>query len=210
MHITRTSMLTAAAVGITAALALSACSGTVKNTSTTSVPSSELVTDTPRGSAAVDSVTWNVFEGEPQTIDPYHGADYTPNMINSNMCETLLVQTPDFTIRPNLATRVSNPDPLTWVYDIRTGVRFWDGSPMTAEDVAWSLQHGIDDKTSFYGYILANVKTISVTGANQVTIKLAKPDYLFNDELATYAGVVVEKKFSQEHGAAVGTPGVGV
>ena len=31
-------------------------------------------------------------------------------------------------------------DPTTYVYDIRSGVTFQDGSPMTVEDVAYSIQ----------------------------------------------------------------------
>ncbi|MEU6086759.1 ABC transporter substrate-binding protein [Streptomyces sp. NPDC047085] len=66
------------------------------------------------------------------------------------------------------------------------------------------------DKSSFYGYLYANVASITKPGAGEVTVRLKKPDYLFNDELASFAGVVVEKKFYERHGKKVGTPGVGV
>lgn len=168
------------------------------------------VTMTPAGKSAVDKVTWNVFEGEPQTIDPYKSADYSPNMINSNMCETLLAQQPDFSIKPNLAKSVSNPDPLHWVYNLRSDVTFWDGSPMTAEDVAFSLNHNLKDKTTFYHFVYDNVKSVKVTGAHQVTVTLTKPDYVFNDAMAAFGGVVVEKKFFQEHAQDFGAPDVGV
>ncbi|CCH79432.1 putative Peptide/opine/nickel uptake ABC transporter periplasmic substrate-binding protein [Nostocoides japonicum T1-X7] len=167
------------------------------------------ITTTP-ATSFVDKVTWNVFEGEPQTVDPYHSADYTPNMINSNMCENLLAQTPDFGIKPNLATAYHNPDPLHWVYDLRDDVTFWDGSPMTAEDVAFSLRENLTDKTSFYNYLYLNVKSVDVTGPHQVTVTLRSPDYLFNSELADYAGVVVEKKFFLEHAKSFGSPSTGV
>lgn len=162
------------------------------------------------GKSEVDKVTWNVSEGEPQTIDPYLSADTTPNTINSNMCETLLTQTPQFKIKPNLAQSVDNPDPLHWVYHLRKGVKFWDGSPMTAQDVAWSLNHNRTDGSTFYHYLYANVKGIAVTGTDEVTVTLKRPDYLFNDELASYAGVIVQKKFYEEHGSKTGSPGVGV
>ncbi|MFD0149581.1 ABC transporter substrate-binding protein [Streptomyces sp. NPDC055721] len=199
----------AIAVTTAAALALAGCSSGTSGTGTTG-SSDALTTLTPAGSGSVDKITWNVFQGEPQTLDPFRSADYTPNMINSNLCETLLVQTPDFRIKPNLATSYANPDPTTWVYKLRSGVTFWDGSPMTADDVVWSMQHNMTDKSSFYGYLYANVASIAKTGADEVTVKLKTPDYLFNDELASYAGVVVQKKFYEQHGKKVGTPGVGV
>ncbi|MER6975568.1 ABC transporter substrate-binding protein [Streptomyces carpinensis] len=200
---------TALAVAATATFALAGCSGGTSGKESTG-SSDALTTFTPKGSGAVDRITWNVFQGEPQTIDPFQSADYTPNMINSNMCETLLAQTPDFQIKPNLATSYSNPDPTTWVYKLRSGVTFWDGSPMTADDVVWSMRHNLTDKSSFYGYLYSNVASIAKTDAGEVTVRLKKPDYLFNDELASFAGVVVEKKFYEQHGKKVGTPGVGV
>ncbi|MFB6781754.1 ABC transporter substrate-binding protein [Streptomyces sp. NPDC056352] len=201
----------ATALAVAAAtLALAGCSGGTSGTEAATGSSDALTTFTPTGSGSVDSITWNVFQGEPQTIDPFQSADYTPNMINSNMCETLLAQTPDFRIKPNLATSYSNPDPTTWVYKLRSDVTFWDGSPMTADDVVWSMQHNMTDKSSFYGYLYSNVASIATTGAREVTVKLKKPDYLFNDELASFAGVVVKKKFYEQHGKKVGTPGVGV
>ncbi|MEU8527580.1 MULTISPECIES: ABC transporter substrate-binding protein [Streptomyces] len=199
----------ALAAVVAAALALAGCSAGTSGTGA-SGSSDALTTLTPAGSGTVDKITWNVFQGEPQTVDPFHAADYTPNMINSNMCETLFAQTPDFKIKPNLATSYTNPDPKTWVYKLRDDVTFWDGSPMTADDVAWSMNHNLTDKTSFYGYLYRNVASITKTGTAEVTVKLKAPDYLFNDELASYAGVVVQKKFYERHGDKVGTPGVGV
>ncbi|MGW0994666.1 ABC transporter substrate-binding protein [Streptomyces sp. NPDC002523] len=201
---------TLAVVAAATTLVLAGCSGGKSGTEAATGSSDALTTFTPKGSGSVDSITWNVFQGEPQTIDPFQSADYTPNMINSNMCETLLAQTPDYRIKPNLATSYSNPDATTWVYKLRSGITFWDGSPMTADDVAWSMRHNLTDKSSFYGYLYSNVASIAKTGAGEVTVKLKKPDYLFNDELASFAGVVVQKKFYEQHGKKVGTPGVGV
>ncbi|NBE50150.1 ABC transporter substrate-binding protein [Streptomyces boluensis] len=204
----RTSALAAVAA---TTLVLAGCSGSGGGSAGDAAKSSEaLTTLTPAGKGSVDKITWNVFQGEPQTVDPFQSADYTPNMINSNMCETLFAQTPDFKIKPNLATSYENPDPKTWVYKLRSGVTFWDGSPMTADDVVWSMNHNMTKASGFYGYLYKNVASIAKTGTDEVTVRLKKPDYMFNDELASYAGVVVQKKFYEKHGKKVGTPGVGV
>jgi len=165
---------------------------------------------TPAAKSDVSKVTWNVGQGEPTTMDPFKSADNTPNIMNSNMCENLLVQTPDYQIKPNLASAVKNPDPLHWVYDLRSDVTFWDGKPMTAEDVAWSLQHNLTDPTTLYNFLFANVKGVAVTGAHQVTVSLKRPDYLFNDEMASFAGVVVEKAYYEAHAKTFGTPNGGL
>lgn len=169
----------------------------------------KLTTLTPAATSEVDKVTWNVYGGEPQSINPFVSADFRPNQIVSNMCETLLAAGPDFAIKPNLATP-SNPDPLHWVYTIKSGVKFWDGTPMTAEDVAFSLNHNLKDKTTLYNYLFANVKSIATTGSDKVTVTLTKPDYNFNDEMASFAGVVVQKKFFEAHAKDFGSPSTGV
>ena len=206
----RTAILAVSALSMVAVAGCGASSNNSSGGPGAPSSSASLTSLTPAGSGMVDSITWNVFEGEPQTIDPFQSADYTPNMINSNMCENLLAQTPDFQIKPNLASSFTNPDPTTWVYDLRKDVTFWDGSPMTADDVVWSMNHNLTEKTSFYNYLYANVASIQKTGDYQVTVKLKHADYLFNDELASYAGVVVQKKFYEAQGDKVGTPGVGV
>lgn len=195
---------TAAAV-LTAALALTGCHPQIGIGAGT-----PLVVMTPAADKPVDAITWNVFEGEPQTVDPYHSADYTPNMIVSNMCENLLSQTPDFKIKPNLASSYANPDPLTWVYDLRHDVTFWDGHRMTADDVVYSMTKNWKDQTGFYSFLYANVASITKTGPYQVTVKLTHPDYLFNEELASTVGVVVEKEFTEKAGKAFGSPSGGL
>ena len=206
-------MLRVAAPLTIAALALAACSsGSSSSGGSTSSGGSgiQLVVNTPAATTEVDKITWNEWEGEPGTIDPFLSVDYTPNTINSNLCETMLVYTPDFQLKPNLAEKFSNPDPLTWVYDLKQGVTFWDGSPMTPEDVQYSLNRNLTDPNSFYHYLWSNVKSVEVSGPSQVTVKMSKPDYLFNKELANFAGVVIEKKFALAHLKDMGSPDVGV
>lgn len=211
MHTTPGRLRVAAAVvGAAALVGLTACTGPSRPASTTTPGDDELTIMTPAATSEIDEITWNVFAGEPYTIDPYRSANYSPNMINSNLCESLFVQTPDFEIEPNLATGFENPDPLTWVYRLRDDVVFWDGSPMTAEDVAFSLDKNRTDPTSFRHSLYANVESVTATGEHEVTVKLTRPDYLLNDEMASFAGVVVQKKFTEEHGDQVGTPEVGV
>ncbi len=200
-----------ATASLAAIATLAACSSAPRpNAQGAAVKELESAVMTPAGNAEVDKITWNVWMGEPQSIDPFMSADNTPNMINSNMCETLLVQTPDYTIEPNLAKSFSNPDPLHWVYELRDDVTFWDGTPMTAEDVAWSLNHNLTDPTTMYNYLFSRVSKVEVTGEHEVTVTLKEPDYVFNHEMADFAGVVAKKDYYAQHPKEVGTPSGGI
>ena len=165
---------------------------------------------TPAATGDIDAVTWNL-PYEPSSIDPAHSFNYSENTVIANMCESLLRQNPDFTTSPGLAASVDHPDPTTWVYHLQSGVKFWDGTPMTSEDVAFSLNRGLDSNVgSYFGSYFTNVKDIKATDASTVTVTMKAPDTLFNQAMATAAGAVVQEKFTKAAGQDFGSPSKGV
>jgi peptide/nickel transport system substrate-binding protein len=146
-----------------AALALltAACSGTAKDPAgSTTGAAYELTAQTPEPSGDLDSFTWSIY-AEPFSLDYAYAFDYPPNQVLANVCESLLRWNPDLTITPALAEKFENPTPTTWVYTIRKGVTFHDGSPLTADDVVTSLQRHLDpDVGSYWASAYANVKSI--------------------------------------------------
>lgn len=118
--------------------------------------------------------------------------------------EPLIRYENDGSLEPNLATEFTQPDPSTYVFDIREGVEFWDGSPLTVEDVLFSLDlHAAEESTSLRAPVYADVASIEATGDQQVTIQLNNPDPQF------LYGVAVTPIVSQayyEANETVGTP----
>ncbi|MYS56891.1 ABC transporter substrate-binding protein, partial [Streptomyces sp. SID6013] len=108
-----------------------------------------------------------------------------------------------FAVSPNLAT-YEQVSPTQLKLKIRDGVKFWDGKPLTAEDVAYSLNRSAaDDSALSYAFLF--VKDIKVTGDQEVTVTFSSPDSGFVDSLATVAGAVVEKAWAEKTGDKVGT-----
>ena len=166
----------------------------------------ELVDALPAGTAEVDEVTWALVEGEPRSLVP--GADY--NFVQPNLCDSLLRVQPDFTVEAGIAETADWVDPVTFVIDIRPGVTFWDGTPVTPEDVVYSLERHHSDVTSaFYGAFVLVVPEggIEVTGENQVTVRFVAPDSTFRDAIAGGAGAVLSKTVGEAQGPALGTSG---
>ena len=79
-------------------------------------------------------------QGDPQTIDPHSQNELLTNSINGQMYETLVNRDKRLGIVPVLATQWQQLDPLTWRFTLRKGVRFHDGTPLTADDVVFSMQ----------------------------------------------------------------------
>ncbi|MFE7723386.1 ABC transporter substrate-binding protein [Nocardia rhizosphaerihabitans] len=170
-----------------------------------------LVTTTPPAAGDVGTVNWALPQGEPVSLDPVRAGNYSSNTIVPNMCESLLTLNPDFSVKPGIAESYTQPDPLTLVFNIRPGVKFWNGSTVTAADVAYSLQRNTDPKNTPVGADLFRaVSAISETGPLQVTVKFARHDAQFLNNMAGPAAAVSEKAFVERVGPEYGTPQHGV
>ena len=211
-----TRRLGAALAVLAGMLALAACGGgsdgSESGDGTSVAPAGvEFVTSTPAGTGPVDSISWNLPYGEPFTLDWLQSASYSENTVLANLCESVLRLGNDFSYEPGLAESFESPNPTTWVYDLRPGLKFSDGKPVTTADVIFSMERSADGSLgSFWEPWFENVKSITATGPNQITVKLTKPDALFNQFLATAAGVVAEKAFVEAAGKSYGTSEGGV
>jgi peptide/nickel transport system substrate-binding protein len=113
----------------------------------------------------------------------------------------------DGSLQPSLAESWTAEDATTYVYKLRQGVRFSDGSPMTAEDVLASLDlHAKKGSTTAFAYAYANVDTIEATGPAEITIKLKGPDASFAWTPTPGTLLVTGKRFIEANGERIGTP----
>ncbi|KPN21533.1 MULTISPECIES: ABC transporter substrate-binding protein [Arthrobacter] len=173
----------------------------------------ELAVTTEAASGELESATWNLPFGEPASLDPILAFNYPENTVVANICEGLMMIEPDFSVTPNLAESFDTQDGQTYVYQLRQGVTFWDGSPMTAQDVAYSLNRHLDPAEGSYwasDAVSGNVESIEATSDTEVTVTLKAPDWTFNSYMATPMGVVVSEEHRKATGEAYGTPQGGV
>ena len=194
------------ALAACSALVLGACSSPAQEKkSSAPVDPDAWVVDTPQAKSARDAVTWNLLL-EPAKIDPAESNNYGESTVVSNLCESLQKQNPDFSISDGLASVKASADGLTLVYTINPDATFWDGKPVTADDVAFSLTRAWKPKGSpYWTAYYAHVQSIEATGDRQVTVTLTQPDALFQKMMSTSAGGIVEKAYSEQH-PNFGTP----
>jgi peptide/nickel transport system substrate-binding protein len=82
--------------------------------------------------------------GEPASLDPHVQWDTDSYHVYRNIFDNLVTRNPDGKIVPQLAKAWRYENDTTLVLDIRTDVKFHDGTPLTVDDVAWSVQRIID------------------------------------------------------------------
>lgn len=110
-----------------------------------------------------------------ETLDP-HAKDRLGNaMISSHFYEPLVTLDSEMTVQARLAERWETPDPSTWLLHLRPGVRFHDGHPLTAEDVAYTFDRLRRDSALECGLYTAQITSVKALSEMEVEMKTARP-----------------------------------
>jgi peptide/nickel transport system substrate-binding protein len=127
-----------------------------------------------------------LIESSPNNLDLRVGTDAQSERVGALLFDALVRKDEHYNLQPWLATSWEQPDPLTWVFHLRDGVRFHDGRSLTAEDVVWTIESLVDPA---YGGLIssksgsfASVERAEVRDRLTVVVHLKHPDagLLFN------------------------------
>jgi peptide/nickel transport system substrate-binding protein len=107
----------------------------------------------------VDTVTVAIDKG-PDNLDPRIGTNSESERIDQLLFNSLVRRGPQLEILPDLATHWDIPDPVTYRFHLRSGVRFHNGQELTSRDVRYTIESLLDgsitsSKTSTYRVITA-------------------------------------------------------
>ncbi len=112
--------------------------------------------------------------GEPETLDPASQWDDASAQIVANIYQTLVRVDPSgLKILPSLAVSWrSSPDGKTWIFNLRRGVRFSNGEPLTSRDVVFTFKRLLNKEAGrFLFYFL---KDVEARGPYQVVFTLKR------------------------------------
>ena len=138
-----------------------------------------------------------------RNYDTARSADLTPPLTHGAAYETLVtLGTSDLvTIRPALATAWAAVDGgKAWRFTLRAGVKFWDGSPMTAEDVKFSLDRLVNLKDQPASYA-ANMGAVTIVDPMTVEIAVKNPAEPLLIDLTAPSFAIYSKKMALAQGA---------
>ncbi|MGC9039902.1 MAG: ABC transporter substrate-binding protein [Roseiflexus sp.] len=175
------------------ALALQACGGgappaaapTTAPAAPTAAPAAPTAAPAAPTAAPVASnarggkVTWAML-GDPVSLEPY-GINITGQYnyeAREPMYDSLLVWDRDLKVQPSLAESFETPDDTTYIFNLRSGVKFHNGRELTAEDIKFSLDAIINppDGRNPGAAFFANFDTIEVVDPLTIRINLKKID----------------------------------
>lgn len=111
------------------------------------------------------------------------------------------------TVRGELAERVErSADGRTLVFHLRPDAIWHDGTPVTAEDVKWSLDRAVLSKSLAAGQLasgsLARAEQFRIAGPLTVEVLLDKPDRLALANLCVPFAMMINSRLAQSHATA--------
>ncbi len=130
------------------------------------------------GSAVVVAI-----ENSPSSLDPRVGTDAASERIDGLLFDSLVRKDEHYRMQPWLAVGWDQPDAMTWVFHLRDGLRFADGRPLGAEDVAWTIDSMRDGSLqTSKGGAFASVAGVDVVDRLTLRVRMKRADasLLFN------------------------------
>lgn len=169
-------------------LALCACGSTAAPAEQAPAEGANVATDTDAAKVVLDNTAPTgrtdlnyAFTAAIVTADPHGNTkDQTMQMFNW-VYNGLIFADGQANITPDLAESWTlSEDGTVYTFQIRQGVKFHDGSDMTADDVVFSINRAIE--LAYYKNYTSSIDTCEKTGDNEVTITIKAPDngFLYN------------------------------
>ena len=150
------------------------------------------------GIAQANTFRW-ANDGDVNSMDPYTRSETFLLTFNANFYEPLIRRDRNLRLEAALAERWEQVDPLTWRFHIRRNVRFSDGSPLTAEDVVFSIARGRGPGSNVAAYFAA-VSEIRKVDDFTVDMITRVPSPILPEELTQFG--IMSKAWLERNNAA--------
>jgi peptide/nickel transport system substrate-binding protein len=129
------------------------------------------------------------LSSEPTAMDPHYHNLGPNNQIAYHIFDRLINQGPNQELNPGLATSWEPVEDTVWEFTLREGVTFHDGSPFTADDVAFTIERApnVPDSPSSFATYTAQITEVEIVDDYTVRIHTADPYPLMPNDLSTIA-----------------------
>ena len=131
---------------------------------------------------AITTIKWSM-QGDALSLDPHALNEGPTNMVQRQIYESLVTRGVDMSLGPQLATDWEIVDPTTWNFNLRQGVKFHDGTIMTAKDVVFSFNRAQSETSDFHEYI-ESVESITALNDHTVQLKTSGPNPILLNQIS--------------------------
>ena len=135
------------------------------------------------------------------TMDPGRSTQVLTVNYFANLYDTLTRWDTSLTLQPGLATAWKSVSETTWDITLRPGVKFHDGTPLSADDVKAVYERNLDRGKTVVTAGFATIESIHVTSPTSLRIVTKKPDPLMPVRMAQMGGQIYPARFATDEGA---------
>src|ERR1700741_2296489 len=130
-----------------------------------------------------------VMHSDLRLLDPIITTAYIQRDYGYMVYDTLLAMDSNFKVQPQMADWKVSDDKLTYTFTLRDGLKWHDGTPVTAEDCVASLKRW--GKADGMGQKLMDfTASLEATDARTITLKLKEPYGLVLESLGKPSSLV--------------------
>lgn len=141
------------------------------------------------GGSAVQAQTLRIaMAAEPTSADPHHFAAAPNSTLHDHIFESLVELDARLKAQPSLALTWTRRDDLTWVFELRPGVRFHNGAAFTAQEVHFSICRIVlneNELASSFSATVRRLRKVETETPHRVVITTAAPEPLLPSDLAS-------------------------
>jgi len=137
---------------------------------------------------------------DPQSLDPHSLALLYQSRVVTQIYESLVNRDREFKLEPSLALSWRMVDARTWRFALRPNVKFHDGTPLTADDVVFSIERALA-KTSQRAFQMRGVTGARKVDDLTVDVQLSAPDAVLPEKMI-FIGIM-SKPWAEKHGVVL-------
>lgn len=137
-------------------------------------------------------------QGDALSLDPHSLNESLQLSINGNSYDPLVDLDKDLNLVPGLATAWQQLSPTVWRFELRQNVKFYDGSPFTADDVVFSMARVAGEGSDMKAYV-NDFKEVRKLDDHTVEIETKTPLAILPQILTQV--LIMSKKWSEDNNA---------
>jgi peptide/nickel transport system substrate-binding protein len=152
------------------------------------------------GTAAATGTVTVATTTDVVNFNPLLGSSRTDSWITNLMYPRLLNIGQDGKKSAGLATEWGYSDPSTGFWELRNDMKWSDGKPVTAEDVAFTINSILRDKPA--GVVtgtMLNVKEAKAASPTRVEVSLIRPDATVVPEVGFWMPIIPQQSFGGQN-----------
>ena len=142
-----------------------------------------------------------VQPAEATTMDPGRSTQVLTVNYFYNLYDSLTRWDAALQLQPGLATSWKAVNDITWEFTLRPGVKFHDGSPLTAEDVRATIERNLVPGKTVVTAGFTTIESVQAASPTLVRVVPRKPDPLLPVRMAQMGSQILPARLTTDEGA---------